>query len=97
MLTAAAMRRGFLRGIVVANNSVFQNGDGALLLQTRCFANPAGLDFSPFPGSLLVGPGVVELSGALPKEDFFGFRRAVSPTVGAIERLGRPLRLDPPL
>jgi len=130
-------RRGLLRGIVVANNSVYQNRDGGIAVAdtgghevailnnavharsgvpalppprsglrlagnvnctwAQCFANPDAMDFSPFPGSLLVGPGVIGLSVSLPKEDFFGVRRAVPPTVGAIERPSGPLRLDPPL
>jgi len=40
---------------------------------------------------LLVGPGVAELRDALPKEHFFGVRRAVPPTVGAIERPSGPI------
>jgi hypothetical protein len=130
-------RRGLLRGIVVANNSVYQNEVGGMAVPgaglrdvaminnavharggtpalptlrsglrlagnvnctwVQCFANPIGMDFSPFPGSMLVGAGIVGLSVSLPSEDFFGARRAVPPTAGAIERPSGVLRLDPPL
>lgn len=62
----------------------------------RCFANPNGMDFSPSPGSLLVGAGIIGLGDWLPREDFFGTRRGARPTVGAIEKPSGPIRTDPP-
>ena len=62
----------------------------------RCFANPEGLDFSPYPGSLLVGMGVIGLGDWIPKEDFFGTRRAARPTAGAIEKPSGPIKTSPP-
>jgi hypothetical protein len=63
----------------------------------RCFANPDGMDFSPFPGSLLVGMGMIGLGDWLPREDFFGTRRGALPTVGAIEKPSGRIRTGPPL
>ena len=60
-----------------------------------CFANPDGMDFSPFPGSLLTSAGALLMRGSMPREDFFGVRRGAPPTVGAIERPARPLTLTP--
>jgi hypothetical protein len=62
----------------------------------QCFANPNGLDFSPFSGSLLVGTGIIGLGDWLPREDFFGAPRGALPTVGAIEKPSGPIRTDPP-
>ena len=58
-----------------------------------CFANPDGMDFSPFPGSPLVGLGVLQGKPWFPKDDFFGTRRGPLPTVGAIERPSGPIPL----
>ena len=50
-------------------------------------------DFSPFPGSPLIGPGVLQVEPWFPKDDFFGTRRGLLPTVGAIERPSGPIPL----
>jgi hypothetical protein len=60
-----------------------------------CFANPDGMDFSPFPGSLLISSGASSMRGSMPQEDFFGVRRGVPPTVGAIERQSGPISFQP--
>ena len=62
----------------------------------RCFADPDGMDFSPFRGSLLVGMGIIGIGDWLPREDFFGTRRGAWPTVGAIEKPSGPIRTGPP-
>src|SRR5882672_11003648 len=62
----------------------------------RCFANPNGMDFSPFVGSILVGMGVSGLGDWLPQADFFGVRRGARPTPGAIEKPSRPIGIEPP-
>jgi len=61
-----------------------------------CFANPEGMDFSPVPGSLLSGLGTLRMQGSTPREDFFGVRRGVRPTAGAIEKPSGPIRIGPP-
>lgn len=58
-----------------------------------CFRNPEARDFSPFPGSLLLGFGVPQVEPWFPKDDFFGTRRGPLPTVGAIERPSGPIPL----
>jgi hypothetical protein len=58
-----------------------------------CFGNPELLDFSPFAGSLLLGPGVENGPATIPRDDFFGARRRFPPAVGAIERPGNPIQL----
>jgi hypothetical protein len=60
-----------------------------------CFMQPDGFDFSPFPGSALVGPGTLAGGEALPREDLFRMRRGSPPTVGAIERPSGPIPLEP--
>ena len=60
-----------------------------------CFMQPDGFDFSPFPGSALVGPGTLAGGEALPREDLFRTRRGSPPTVGAIERPSGPIPLEP--
>ncbi len=60
-----------------------------------CFMQPDGLDFSPFPGSALVGPGALAAGEALPRDDLFRMKRAIPPTVGAIERPSGPIPLEP--
>jgi Right handed beta helix region len=60
-----------------------------------CFMQPDGFDFSPFPGSALVGPGMLAGGEALPREDLFRMRRGSPPTVGAIERPSGPIPLEP--
>ncbi len=62
---------------------------------TLCFANPAQYDFSPNAASLLRGAGVPWGETWMPREDYFGARRASPPTVGAIEKPARPLTLTP--
>ena len=59
-----------------------------------CFANPDGMDFSPFPGSLLISAGALPTRGSMPREDFFGVRRGAPPTVGAIERPSGPISIN---
>jgi len=133
--------RGLTRAIIVANNTVYMNGVGGIMMPesgvrdvtvvnnaahvrtgpralpesrpglrlagnadctlVRCFANPDGMDFSPFPGSLLVGMGITGLGNRglgdwLPREDFFGTRRGARPTAGAIEKPSGPIRTGPP-
>jgi hypothetical protein len=68
------------------------NVDCSMML---CFANPAQYDFSPNAASFLKGAGVVWLEPWMPREDYFGQRRASPPTVGAIERPAGPLTLTP--
>ena len=60
-----------------------------------CFANPAQYDLSPNAASLLRGAGVPWSEEWMPREDYFGVRRASPPTVGAIEKPARPLNLTP--
>ncbi len=60
-----------------------------------CFMQPDGFDFSPFPGSALVGPGTLAGGEALPREDLFRMRRGSPPTVGAIARPSGPIPLEP--
>jgi hypothetical protein len=60
-----------------------------------CFASPETLDFSPYPGSVLMGnPAPRSPDGLAPRDDFFGTRRGLLPTVGAIERPSGPIQLD---
>jgi hypothetical protein len=60
-----------------------------------CFANPEGLDFSPFSGSLLNGLGVARALDGIPSDDYFGVARRTPPTIGAIERPSPPIRYGP--
>jgi Right handed beta helix region len=60
-----------------------------------CFMQPDGLDFSPFPGSALIGPGTLAAGDVLPRDDLFRVKRAIPPTVGAIERPSGPIPLEP--
>ena len=125
-------RRGLLRRIVLAHNTVYGNqgagisvpDDGpleALLINnavharpgargvpaTRaglrlagnvdcslalCFANAHGLDFSPFPGSLLFGVAALQPGESSPVDDFFGRRRGMPPAIGAVEEASGPVR-----
>jgi len=129
-------KRGLLRGIFIANNTVYKNGAGGITVPqtgvsgvtivnnaahaggtTRayptpktglrlagnidcttlpCFANPEREDFSPDAGSLLRGAGVLWTDTWMPREDFFGVRRSMPPTAGAIERPSKPISLSPP-
>jgi hypothetical protein len=58
-----------------------------------CFTGPEVLDFSPFPGSLLMGGTLRRGDATAPEDDFFGSRRGLLPTVGAIERPSGPIRV----
>lgn len=60
-----------------------------------CFMQADGLDFSPFPGSALAGPGVPVVGEAMPRDDLFRARRGIPPTVGAIERPSGSIPLEP--
>ena len=68
------------------------NVDCSMML---CFANPAQYDFSPNAASFLRAAGVAWGEAWMPREDYFGARRANPPTVGAIERPAGPLKLTP--
>jgi hypothetical protein len=125
-------RRGLLRGIVLAHNTVYGSQGGgisvpdqgpleALLINnavharagaralpaTRsglriagnvdcslalCFANAHGLDFSPFPGSLLFGIAALQAGESSAVDDFFGVRRRTPPAIGAVEGASGPIR-----
>ncbi len=58
-----------------------------------CFAGAAGLDFSPVVGSLLMGPGAIWEEAWMPRDDLFGGRRGMPPTVGAVEHPSGPITL----
>jgi len=58
-----------------------------------CFANADALDFSPFTGSSLVGRGMGPADTSVPADDFFGNRRVVPATIGAVDRSSGPVRL----
>ncbi|MGH7368457.1 MAG: right-handed parallel beta-helix repeat-containing protein [Candidatus Rokuibacteriota bacterium] len=58
-----------------------------------CFTNPDGLDFSAAPGSLLQSPRAMR-GEDIPGDDFFGSRRGVLPTLGAVERPQGPVQLS---
>ena len=60
-----------------------------------CFANPEGMDFSPFSGSLLTGLAAVRAVDNIPSDDYFGTARRTPPTIGAIERPSPPIRYGP--
>ena len=60
----------------------------------QCFADPEGLDFSPFAGSLLRGLAQPRAMDGVPADDFFGAPRGIPPAIGAIERPARPIQLD---
>lgn len=96
---AAHVRAGF-RALPESRSGVRLAGNVDCTL-VRCFANPDGMDFSPYPGSLLVGMGSIGLGNWglgdwLPREDYFGTRRGARPTAGAIERPSGPVRTGPP-
>jgi cytoskeletal protein CcmA (bactofilin family) len=128
-------RRGLLRGVVVAHNTLYRNGGGAVVaarnglldvavvnnaVQAKpggvplpepqpglrltgnvdcgplaCFVDGESLDFSPAPGGPLAAVGTVRVEPWVPALDYFGAPRSLPPTVGAVERLGGPLRLAP--
>lgn len=125
-------RRGLLRGVIVAHNSVYGNRQAGIWIAdgerveasilnnavhgraatpvlpparpglrlmgnvnctwVACFANTEGLDFSPFPGSLLVGAAISGVDWAQVDDDFFGTRRGVPASTGAVERPSGPIR-----
>lgn len=58
-----------------------------------CFANPSTLDFSPYPGSVLVGGGAPGSGEGTPIDDFFGVRRGIVPVTGAIQKPSGPIRM----
>ena len=60
----------------------------------QCFADPEGLDFSPFAGSLLRGLALPRALDGVPADDFFGAPRGIPPAIGAIERPARPIQPD---
>jgi hypothetical protein len=60
-----------------------------------CFVDPDRLDFSPLRGSLLSVPGSMRPGPWLPPDDLFGVPRGPLPTVGAVERRAKPIRLTP--
>jgi hypothetical protein len=57
-----------------------------------CFANPEGMDFSPYAGSLLSGLGVARATDGVPVDDYFGVPRRTPATIGAIERPAAAIR-----
>ena len=60
-----------------------------------CFVDGEGRDFSPAPGGPLAAAGAVRVEPWVPALDYFGTPRSLPPTVGAVERLGGPVRLAP--
>ena len=57
-----------------------------------CFVRPDARDFSPLPlGLLRQGAGGSAALPWVPPEDFFGSRRSVPPTTGAVERGSGPV------
>jgi hypothetical protein len=59
----------------------------------RCFANADALDFSPFTGSILAGRGLGVAEPIVPSDDFFGARRGLLPTIGAVDQPKGPVHL----
>jgi hypothetical protein len=105
------MPKSGVRDVTVVNNAAHTRTGPRALPESRpglrlagnvdctvvwCFANPDGMDFSPFPGSLLVGMGIIGIGDWLPREDFFGTRRGARPTAGAIEKPSGPIKTGPP-
>jgi hypothetical protein len=60
-----------------------------------CFVDAESRDFSPAPGGPLAGAGAIRMEAWVPALDYFGIPRAIPPAVGAVERLGGPIRLSP--
>ena len=120
-------RRGLLRGVVVAHNTIYANARGGILVPAQglldvkivnnaaharagtppfparrpgilslgnvdcsalpCFTDPDQRDFSPLAirrGSLVAEPWI-------PPDDYFGRRRDIPPTAGALETPARPI------
>jgi hypothetical protein len=128
-------RRGLLRGVVVAHNTLYRNEGGAVVVARNgvldvavvnnavqakpggvplpepqpglrltgnvdcgplaCFVDAERRDFSPAPGGPLAAAGAVRVGPWVPALDYFGIPRSLPPTVGAVERLGGPVRLTP--
>ncbi|MCI0548819.1 MAG: right-handed parallel beta-helix repeat-containing protein [Candidatus Rokubacteria bacterium] len=125
-------RRGLLRGVVVAYNTVAGNGAGGITapdngigdvaiagnaVQARpgtpawpgpapglrlagnvecgpaCFVSPETRDFSPAPGSILVGAAAGAAEPLAPADDFFGAPRGHPATAGAVEGRRGPVPL----
>jgi hypothetical protein len=99
-----------LRDIVIRSNAIQARVGTAALPAPRpeidqlgnvdctwapCFVDPDRLDFSPLTGSLLSVPGSMRPGPWLPADDLFGVPRGPLPTVGAVERRARPIRLTP--
>ncbi|HEX7785977.1 MAG TPA: right-handed parallel beta-helix repeat-containing protein [Methylomirabilota bacterium] len=99
-----------LRDIVIRSNAVQARAGTAALPAPRsgidlmgnvdctwapCFVDPDRLDFSPLTGSLLSVPGSMRPGPWLPPDDLFGVPRGPLPTVGAVERRARPIRVTP--
>jgi hypothetical protein len=60
-----------------------------------CFGNPEAMDFSPVDGSLLRAPGSMRGADWIPAEDYFGMRRTLLPTPGAVESGAGPIGIGP--
>lgn len=101
---------GRLRDVTIVNNAVHARGGTRAIPGPRpeielagnvdctwapCFVDPEGMDFSPLIGSLLSAPGSVRAGVWVPVDDYAGHRRDMPPTVGAVERRTRPIRLHP--
>lgn len=94
VLNNAIQSPGGTPAVAAARPGVWTAGNVDCTYRT-CFMQPDGFDFSPFPGSALVGPGTLAGGEALPREDLFRMRRGSPPTVGAIERPSGPIPLEP--
>jgi hypothetical protein len=99
-----------LRDIVIRSNAIQARAGTATVPGARpeidvvgnvdctwapCFVDPDRLDFSPLIGSLLSMPGSMRPGPWLPADDFFGVPRGPLPTVGAVERKAKPIRVAP--
>ena len=107
-ITAPA--EGNLSGVVIVNNAADRGAAPKPYPEPRfglrvtgnvdctvmpCFANPAQLDFSPTLASILRSAGLPWMEPGMPRDDYFGMRRGIPPTVGAIEQPAQPLVLTP--
>jgi len=103
---------GGLRGVTVMNNALhgltglfplppphpgLRLAGNVACAGVACFVDPLTFDFSPTPGGRLHGAAAVRGEPWAPGDDFFGARRGLPPTVGAIEGTGRiiPMGLKP--
>ena len=57
----------------------------------RCFRDPERRDFSPPPGSHLIGAAVPRFGSWMPRDDFTGARRGAITSVGAFEGPAAPI------